>query len=173
MAHGRVLWFTGLPCSGKSTLTKAIAGRLIGGAVEVLDADEIRPRYWPELAFSREDRNSNVERLAHLARMLEKHGVLVLVAAISPYRITREIARAMISDFTEVYVKCPIRECMRRDVKGLYRRFLEGEIKGLTGADDPYQEPQNPEIVVETAQESLEVCVGRVVEYIEARRGRA
>lgn len=169
---GRVVWFTGLPCSGKSTLVSAVAKRLIGGSVQILDADEIRPRYWPELGFSKKDRNANVERLAHLARLLENHGIIVLVAAISPYRITRDIARCMSQHFTEVYVKCSREECMRRDVKGLYRRARAGEIVGLTGYDDPYEHPESPDIVVETDQESLEVCVGRVVEYIEARRGR-
>lgn len=164
-----IIWFTGLPSSGKTTLAKAVRERLNQIRVEILDADEIRPRFWPELLFSEEDRNANVTRLAHLARMLENHGVTVLVAAVSPYQLTRLIARKLAREFIEVYVKCPVEVCIQRDVKGYYKQALAGEMKGFTGVDDPYQAPQRPEIIVESSVLNLPACVDQVMRCLRER----
>lgn len=162
--QGSIIWLTGLPSAGKSTIAKALGDRLRQERpVEVLDADNIRFRLWPELMFDREDRNASVERLGYLARLLSKHGVTVIVAAISPYRVAREVVRGLSQNFIEIYVRCPVDLCITRDVKGLYKRALAGEIKGFTGVDDPYEPPDNPEVIVDTDVLTLEECVDRIV----------
>jgi adenylylsulfate kinase len=162
---GFVVWFTGLPSSGKSTLARAleIALRRQGERVEVLDGDEIRARLNRDLRFSREDRDENVRRIAFVARLLAGQGVVAITAAISPYREARDEARREIVRFVEVHVRCPLEVCITRDVKGLYRRALGGEIPNFTGVSDPYEEPLRPELEIESDRESPEVSLMRIL----------
>lgn len=143
-----------------------MAERLTDRPVRVFDADLMRRALWPELGFSKQDRDANVKRLGRVARLLEKHNVTVLVAAISPYRATRQFVREMMETFVEVYVRCPVDECIRRDVHGLYKKALVGEIKGFTGIDAPYEEPTTPEVVVDTDKESVTACVEKILDVV-------
>lgn len=153
---GFTVWFTGLPSSGKSTLARMLEDVLEerGFHVEVLDGDEVRLRLSKGLGFSKEDRDENIHRIAYVAKLITRCGAVAITCAISPYREIRNQAREEIGRFVEVYVKCDLEECIRRDVKGLYRKALSGEIKNFTGISDPYEEPLNPEIVVETNKET-------------------
>lgn len=166
---GFTLWFTGLSGAGKSTLSEAIEHRLkaSGQKVEVLDGDVVRTHLSKGLGFSREDRDTNIKRIAFVCGLLTRNDVICISAAISPYRETRQWARDHISDFVEVYVKCPIEVCRQRDVKGLYKLVDEGKIKGFTGVDDPYEEPEHPELIVETDRETVEESVGRIFARLE------
>lgn len=166
---GFVVWFTGLPSSGKSTLAGLLAQELPlrGLPVEILDGDEVRQRLTKGLGFSKEDRDENIHRIAFVAKLLSRNNVCAITAAISPYRSARDEARGEIDRFVEVYVKCPLETCIARDVKGLYRRALAGEISNFTGISDPYEAPLNPEVVVETDQESTEASLGRIVAKLE------
>ena len=168
--EGFVVWFTGLPSAGKSTLARLLEGALRrrGWPVEVLDGDEVRLRLTQGLGFSREDRDENIRRISFVARLLARHGVATITAAISPYRGAREEARREIGRFVEVYVKCALDTCVQRDVKGLYRRALAGEIANFTGISDPYEEPLAPEVTVQTDRESAEESVGRILARLEA-----
>jgi len=154
---GMVIWLTGLPSAGKSTLAQAVAPRLraSGKRVEVLDGDVVRQHLSTGLGFSREDRDTNVARIAFVAHLLARNGVAVIVAAISPFREARDHARALIGDFVEVHVAPPLEECIRRDVKGLYARALAGEIPSFTGISDPYEEPLSPELRIDTSVVSV------------------
>ena len=176
MAHkGFTIWFTGLSGAGNSTLSEAIERQLRqhGYKVEILDGDIVRTHLSKGLGFSREDRDTNIKRIAFVCSLLTRNGVICISAAISPYREAREWARQEIKNFVEVYVKCPIEECRKRDVKGLYKLVDEGKITGFTGVDDPYEEPENPELVVETdketQEESVEHVLARLIElgYLE------
>ena len=169
--QGCVVWLTGLPSSGKSTLGGLLASELArrGRRVELLDGDEVRRRLGRELGFSREDRDENVRRVAYVAGLLARHGVIVVVAMISPYRAIRAEARAEIGAFLEVHVACGQEECIRRDVKGLYRRALAGEIENFTGVSDPYEPPDHPELVVRTDQESQDQSLGKLLGLLEHR----
>ncbi len=169
ITDGFVIWFTGLPSAGKSTLARLLEGRLCqrGLRVEVLDGDEVRQRLNRDLGFSKDDRDENIRRIAFVARLLARNGVIVITAAISPYLQVRDEARREIGRFVEVYVKCPLDVCINRDVKGLYRRALAGEVSNLTGISDPYEEPVNPELVVETNREGPETSVGRILTMLE------
>src|SRR5579875_3106597 len=162
---GFTIWFTGLSGSGKSTLSDVIEKRLRerGRNVEVLDGDIVRTHLSKGLGFSREDRDTNIKRIAFVCSLLTRNGVVCISAAIAPYREAREWARKEIGDFVEVYVKCPIEVCRQRDVKGLYKLVDEGKIKNFTGVDDPYEEPEHPELVVETDKETLEESVERII----------
>ena len=164
--QGVTVWFTGLSGAGKSTITSALAGELRrrGRAVEVLDGDAVRENLSKGLGFSREDRDTNIRRIGFVAELLTRHGVTVLVAAISPYRETRDEVRARIGSFIEVHVGCPLDELVRRDVKGLYRRALAGEIDNFTGVSDPYEPPLAAEVVIDTSTEAVEESVRRVLE---------
>jgi adenylylsulfate kinase len=166
---GFTLWFTGLSGAGKSTLSEAIEHRLRGSGqkVEVLDGDVVRTHLSKGLGFSREDRDTNIKRIAFVCGLLARNDVICISAAISPYRETRQWARDHIGDFVEVYVKCPIEVCRQRDVKGLYKLVDEGKIKGFTGVDDPYEEPEHPELIVETDRETVEESVGRIFARLE------
>lgn len=179
---GFVVWFTGLPSSGKSTLARLLEKKLArwGHPVEVLDGDEVRLRLTRGLGFSKEDRDENIRRISFVAKLLSRNGVAAITAAISPYRSVRDEARQEIGPFVEVYVKCSLETCIARDVKGLYRRALAGEIKNFTGISDPYEEPLNPEVVVESSKESPEESLRKILarlmelEYLapgEHRRG--
>jgi adenylylsulfate kinase len=167
---GFTIWFTGLSGAGKSTLSEALEKRLraLGRSVEILDGDIVRTHLSKGLGFSREDRDTNIKRIAFVCSLLTRNGAVCISAAISPYREAREWARQEIGNFVEVYVKCPIEVCRQRDVKGLYKLVDEGKITGFTGVDDPYEEPKHPELVVETDKETVEESVERIMSTIEA-----
>ncbi|MFJ5265740.1 adenylyl-sulfate kinase [Streptomyces sp. NPDC088387] len=153
---GATVWLTGLPSAGKSTLARALAGRLRaqGRAVEVLDGDEIRAALSPELGFGREDRHTQVTRIGFLAQKLAAHGVIVLAPVIAPYAVSRAAVRARHTAagtrYAEIHVATPLELCSARDVKGLYARHAAGELRGLTGVDDPYEVPHDPELRIAT-----------------------
>lgn len=161
---GFTIWFTGLSGSGKSTLSEIIEERLKarGRNIEILDGDIVRTHLSKGLGFSREDRDTNIKRIAFVCGLLTRNGVICISAAIAPYSEAREWARHEIKNFVEVYVKCPIEVCRQRDVKGLYKLVDEGKIKNFTGVDDPYEEPEHPELVIETDKESIEESVERI-----------
>ncbi len=150
---GFTLWFTGLSGAGKSTIGMLVKQELQRRfvPVEMLDGDEFRTHLSKGLGFSREDRDTNIRRIGYVAKLLTKHGVAVITTAISPYRATRDEVRGQIRRFVEVYVRCPLAVCAERDVKGLYKKALQGEISHFTGVDDPYEEPLYPELTLETA----------------------
>ncbi len=161
---GFTIWFTGLSGSGKSTLSEIIEERLRkrGRNVEILDGDIVRTHLSKGLGFSREDRDTNIKRIAFVCGLLTRNGVVCISAAIAPYSEARDWARQEIKNFVEVYVKCPIEVCRQRDVKGLYKLVDEGKIKNFTGVDDPYEEPEHPELVIETDKETVEESVDRI-----------
>lgn len=166
---GLTVWFTGLSGAGKTTLSQAVSTDLLGRGyrVECLDGDAIRQNLTKDLGFSEEDRNENVRRIGFVAELLTRHGVIVLVSAISPYRAARDRVRERIGSFLEVYVSAPLEVCEARDVKGLYRRARAGEIQHLTGLDDPYEPPLTPDVECRTDRESVEVSAAKVIETIE------
>ena len=168
-AGGFTVWFTGLPSAGKSTLAALLAVELQkrGHKVEVLDGDAARQRLSQRLGFTKEDRDENIRRIGFVCGLLTKHGIVALVAAISPYRQTRDEVRAGIDNFVEVYVKASLQTCIRRDVKGLYKKALAGEIKGFTGLDDPYEVPPNPELTIETESETPKESLLRILRKLE------
>jgi len=163
--RGFAIWLTGLSGAGKSTLAQALAERLrsAGAKVEILDGDVVRENLSQGLGFSREDRDTNIRRIAFVTKLLVRNGVVVIVAAISPYRAARDSARAEIGGFVEVHVDCPVPELTRRDTKGLYVRALAGELHGFTGISDPYEEPLAPEVVVHTDRESVDESVQKIL----------
>jgi adenylyl-sulfate kinase len=168
--RGFVVWFTGLPSSGKSTLSLMVQRALdeAGFAVEVLDGDEIRQRLTKGLGFSKEDRDENVRRISYVAKRIANVGGVAVTAAISPFREARERARAEIGNFVEVHVDCPLQVCMQRDVKGLYARAIRGEIANFTGISDPYEPPVHPEVVVHTDRESREESLQKILQKLVA-----
>ncbi len=174
--RGCVIWFTGLSGSGKTTIAHEVEERLLdaGVPVEILDGDIVRENLSKGLGFSKEDRDTNIRRIAFVAHLLQRNGVFAITAAISPYREIRDEARAMIKDFVEVFADAPIDICEERDVKGLYAKARAGEIKGFTGIDDPYEAPLNPEVVCKTGEESVEQSAQKVIarlielKYLEA-----
>jgi adenylyl-sulfate kinase len=168
--RGATIWLTGLPCSGKSSIARLAAAELQrrGRRVEILDGDAVREQLSRGLGFSREDRDTNVQRIAFVAQLLTRHGVIVLVAAISPYAQARSEARARIGDFIEVRVDCPLAECERRDVKGLYAKARAGTIAAFTGVSDPYEAPTAPELVLQTLEHSPEQSARQLLGYLEA-----
>ena len=169
--RGFTLWFTGLSGSGKTTLAASVAEvlRKRGVAkVEILDGDVIRTHLSKGLGFSREDRDTNVQRIAYVCDLLTRNGVVAIAAAISPYRESREYARKNVSNYVETFVKCPLEVLIERDPKGLYRKALAGEIQHFTGVSDPYEEPVNPEVTVETDKESLGESVRKIISTLEA-----
>src|SRR5437763_8412878 len=161
---GFTIWFTGLSGAGKSTLSEIIGKRLKerGRNVEVLDGDIVRTHLSKGLGFSREDRDTNIKRIGFVCSLLTRNGVVCISAAIAPYSEAREWARREIGNFVEVYIKCPLEVCRQRDVKGLYKLVDEGKIKNFTGVDDPYEEPEHPELVIETDKETIEESVSRI-----------
>ena len=163
--RGVVLWFTGLSGAGKSTLAEALEPKLRaeGKKVEALDGDVVRTHLSKGLGFSREDRDTNIARIAFVAHLLQRNGVVVLVSAISPYRNTRDDARKLISDFVEIHVAPPLEECIKRDVKGLYKKAIAGEIKQFTGISDPYEAPLNAELTIDTSNVSVDEGVARIL----------
>jgi adenylylsulfate kinase len=167
---GFTIWFTGLSGSGKTTLSKRLESELRRRGilkVELLDGDVIRTHLSKGLGFSKEDRDANIKRIGFVCKLLSRNGVVAIAAAISPYREVRDVNRQEIGDFVEVYCKCPLDVCVRRDVKGLYRKALSGEIKNYTGVDDPYEEPLKPEVTLETDRETPEQSVRKIVQKLE------
>jgi adenylyl-sulfate kinase len=168
---GFTLWFTGLSGSGKTAIAKLVAQQLRdrGLKVERLDGDIVRQSLTRDLGFSKEDRDKNIERVTFVAKLLTRNGVAVLCSFISPYRARRAKSRQEIGEFIEVYVECPVAVCAQRDVKGLYAKAFAGEIENFTGVSDPYEEPENPEIVCHTAQETPEESAATVIAYLEGQ----
>ncbi len=166
---GFTVWFTGLPSAGKSTLAEILARELRerGLGVEVLDGDVVRQHLCRGLGFSKEDRDENIRRIGFVCGLLTKHGATAIAAAISPYRAIRDEVRASVGNFVEVYVKASVEACMQRDVKGLYKKALAGEIKGFTGVDDPYEPPLKPELIIETETESPPESAARILRQLE------
>jgi adenylylsulfate kinase len=170
---GFTLWFTGLSGAGKTTISKLVEDELRarGSKLEILDGDIVRENLSKGLGFSKEDRDTNIRRIAFVADLLSRNGVPVITAAISPYREIRQEARDMMGDrFIEVFVKASVEACAERDVKGLYAKAFAGEIKEFTGVSDPYEEPLDPEITLETESESAEESAGKLIALLEERQ---
>jgi adenylyl-sulfate kinase len=161
---------TGLPCSGKSTLAREIEGIFLerGMQVEVLDGDEVRQNLTKDLGFSREDRENNIRRIGYVSKLLSRNGVVTIVAAIAPYQSIRDEIREKIGRrYVEVYLEAPVEELIERDVKGMYKKALAGEIKNFTGIDDPYEPPEKPEVHVHTDKETVEESTNKIVYTLE------
>jgi adenylylsulfate kinase len=166
---GFVVWLTGLSGAGKSTVAAVLAADLLerGHRVEVLDGDEVRTNLCQELGFSREDRDTNIARIGYVAGKLAKHGVAVVVAAISPYRAARDRVRGQVRNFVEVYVAAPVQVCAARDVKGLYAKAMAGVIENFTGVSDPYQAPLQPEVILHTEHETIQQSAAKVLTWLQ------
>lgn len=174
--HGScVLWFTGLSGSGKSTLATEVEKRLFQSGVRtyVLDGDNIRHGLNRDLGFGKDDRKENIRRIGEVAKLFVDAGIVTLTAFISPYREDRDMVRGLFEpgEFIEIDVKCSLEECERRDPKGLYQKARRGEIKDFTGISAPYEEPVNPELVVETERETVEESVGKVLDFLSSFKG--
>jgi adenylylsulfate kinase len=169
-----ILWFTGLSGSGKSTIAHRLEERFFKNGIRtyVLDGDNIRTGLNRDLGFSPEDREENIRRIGEMAKLFVDAGIVVLSAFISPYKKDRAIVRNLVGvdEFVEIYVKCPLDICEQRDVKGLYEKAHIGMIKQFTGIDDPYEEPENPEIVIETDKMSIEQCVEEILKFLETKK---
>lgn len=169
---GAVLWFTGLSGSGKSTIAREVEWRLhdMGKQVFVLDGDNIRHGLNKDLGFSPEDRMENIRRIGEVAKLFRDSGTIVLTAFISPYKSDRDIARELLpaGEFHEVHVDCDVDECIKRDPKGLYKKAIAGDIPSFTGISAPYEAPEKPELVVNTAENDLAACVDQVLEHLKA-----
>jgi adenylylsulfate kinase len=174
MTEGFTLWFTGLSGAGKTTIAELVRPELErrGRLVEWLDGDEVREHLSKGLGFSKEDRDTNIDRIGWVASRLTRHGAAVIVSAISPYLEARQNARELVEAngaFVEVFVDASVEECARRDVKGLYEKAFRGEIKEFTGVSDPYEAPEKPEIRIESEQEEPEQSAQRILELLEQR----
>src|SRR5207342_3625400 len=170
---GFTLWFTGLSGAGKTTISELLAEQLKerGSKLEILDGDIVRENLSKGLGFSKEDRDTNIRRIAFVADLLSRNGVPVITAAISPYRELRDEARELMGDrFIEVFVKASVEVCAERDVKGLYEKAFRGEIKEFTGVSDPYEPPLNPELTLDTEHDSAEEDAARVIAMLEERQ---
>jgi adenylylsulfate kinase len=169
-SKGFTVWLTGLSGAGKSTIAHELerALRATGQSIEYLDGDVVRENLSKGLGFSREDRDTNIRRIGFVAKLLSRNGVGVIVAAISPYRAVRDEVRAEIGNFVEVFVQCPLNVVEERDVKGLYAKARTGEIRAFTGVSDPYEEPLNPEVVVETYRETVSESVEKILEALRS-----
>ncbi len=171
---GFVVWFTGLSAAGKTTVANIVEAELEqrGLLVDHLDGDIVRTHLSKGLGFSKEDRDANIERIGWVAARLTRHGAAVIAAAISPYEETRQKARELVEEwgtFVEVHVATSVEECARRDVKGLYEKAFKGEIKGFTGVDDPYEEPSNPEVRIDTEEHEPEESAQLILQHLEER----
>jgi len=166
---GFTIWFTGLSGAGKTTISQIVEAELRrrGRKVEVLDGDVVRTNLSKGLGFSKEDRDINIRRIGFVCHLLSRNGVVAIAAAISPYREIRDENRALIKDFVEVYVECPLEVLAERDVKGLYKKALAGEIKNFTGVDDPYESPPAPEVVCRTDRETPAESAARIFARLE------
>ena len=166
---GFTIWFTGLSGAGKSTVSEILERRLrsLGARVEVLDGDMVRTHLSKGLGFSKEDRDTNIKRIGFVCQLLSRNGVVAIAAAISPYRTTRDFVRSQIEHFVEVYARCPLETLVERDVKGLYKKALAGEIQEFTGVSDPYEEPLAPEVILDTNLETPEQGVEKIWAKLE------
>ena len=164
-----VIWLTGPSGAGKTTIANALAEKLekMECNVEVLDGDGIRSKLYPDLGFSKEEREMHNRIVIEMAKMLAKNGIITIVSIISPFRETREYARREIESFVEVYLKCPLEVRIKRDPKGLYKKALKGEIEGLTGYNGGYEEPENPDIILETDVLNVDECVDIILDKIK------
>ena len=176
MSDGFTLWFTGLSGAGKTTIAEIVGPELErrGRLVEYLDGDAVRQHLSKGLGFSKEDRDTNIERIGWVASRLTRQGGAVIAAAISPYEATRQKARAMVEEwgtFVEVHIDASVDECAKRDVKGLYEKAFKGEIKEFTGVSDPYEEPEHAELIVHTENESPEESAQKVIAFVEEKIG--
>ena len=169
MKEGFTVWFTGLSSSGKTTISRLVEAALLaqGFPVEVLDGDVVRQNLSQGLGFTKADRDTNIQRIAFVSRLLTRNGVVTLVAAISPYRQARDLARKEIGGFVEVYVKCPLETCIARDRKGLYKKAIQESIPNFTGISDPYEEPLKPELILHTDRETPEESAARVLRRLK------
>lgn len=170
--QGYTLWFTGLSGAGKTTISHIVAEELTsrGSKLEILDGDVVRENLSKGLGFSKEDRDTNIRRIAFVADLLSRNGVPVITAAISPYREIRDEAREMMGDrFIEVYIEASVDACAERDVKGLYEKAFAGEIKEFTGVSDPYEEPLDPELTLKTEEEEPEESAAKLIAYLEEK----
>jgi len=169
--EGFVLWLTGMSGAGKSTISDQLMERFRAGnaKVELLDGDIVRTNLSQGLGFSREDRDTNIRRIGFVAELLSRNGVIAVVAAISPYRSTREEIKTRIANFVEVYVECPVEVLATRDVKGLYRKAIAGEVANFTGISDPYEPPEKPDVVVHSGEEQLSESVDKVWYELQRR----
>ena len=170
--NGATLWFTGLSGAGKSTIARLVEAELRerDTRVEVLDGDVVRTNLSKGLGFSKEDRDTNIRRIAFVADLLSRNGVIAITASISPYREIRDEARELMGErFVEIFLKASVEACARRDVKGLYEKAFRGEIKEFTGVSDPYEEPLNPDLVIDTESESPEESAARVLALLDER----
>jgi adenylylsulfate kinase len=167
-----VIWFTGLPGSGKTTIAQKISNEIhkIGKKAELLDGDEIRKVISSELGFTRSDRETHARRVVYLGKLLSRNGVIAIVALVSPYRSTRFYARRSLDNFVEVWTKCSLETCMKRDPKGLYKNAREGKVTNFTGIQDPYEEPTEPEMILDTEANDAEECTSKLLEYLLAKR---
>jgi len=167
--RGFTVWFTGLSGAGKTTVSQLVAKKLIerGKKVEVLDGDLVRQNLSKGLGFSKEDRDINIRRIGFVCHLLSRNGIVAVGAAISPYKAIRDENRKLIGDFIEVYARCPMEILVERDAKGLYKKALAGEIKNFTGVDDPYEPPENPEVVFDSDKEPPEESARKVIAKIE------
>ena len=167
--RGFTAWFTGLPCSGKTTIADGVAEVLRGRSLKVerLDGDIVRKGLTSDLGFSKEDRDENIKRVTYVAKLLTRNGVAVLATFVSPYRERRAKTREEIGDFVEIYTRCPVEICIERDEKGMYKKAIAGEIKNFTGIDDPYEEPEDPELILDTDKMGVEECVQKVLDKLE------
>ena len=172
--HSFVIWFTGLSGSGKSTVANAVAKRLYEYEIKnyVLDGDNIRHGLNKDLGFTEEDRKENIRRIGEVSKLFIDSAQVVLTAFISPFQADRQVVRDLLEEdeFVEVFVKCPIEECEKRDPKGLYVKARQGIISDFTGISSPYEEPENPELVVETNLYTIEECVDQIIAYLKSRK---
>ncbi len=166
---GACLWFTGLPCSGKTTVANLVAEKLreMNKKVERLDGDIVRKSLTRDLGFSKQDRDMNIERVTFVSKLLSRNGVLVLTSFVSPYIEKRQHARRETTNFIEIFVKASVEICMKRDVKGMYKKALDGAIQDFTGVSDPYEEPSNPEILLDTEKETAKESAEKVINYLK------
>jgi len=171
MSQAYTLWFTGLSGSGKSTLSEKVTAALRrrGEKVELLDGDAVRTHLSKGLTFSKEDRDLNVKRIGYVCHLLTRNGVWAVSAAISPYRAARDENRKLIGNFIEIYVECSIETLTRRDVKGLYKKALAGQVPNFTGVSDPYEAPLNPDIKVSSDTETVEQSFEKIMSYLDAK----
>jgi len=169
--RGFTVWFTGLSGAGKTTLSQLLAEELLkrGKKVEVLDGDVVRQNLSKGLGFSKEDRDINIRRIGFVCHLLSRNGIVAIAAAISPYASVREENRRLIGDYIEVHADCPMEVLVERDVKGLYKKALAGEIENFTGVSDPYEAPENPEVYVDSSRENPEDSVQRILRILEER----
>jgi len=169
---GFTIWFTGLPCSGKTTLSRRVFEYIkgLGLRVELLDGDVIRRHFSQELGFSERERKINIRRIGFVSHLLTRNGIITVVAAIAPYKDVREENRRLIGRYVEVFCNCPLEVAEKRDVKGMYKKARLGEIKNFTGISDPYEPPDNPDVLINTHKEDIEGSVSKIIKYLKTNQ---